>query len=41
MTVVIAFFATLEPFDEMHQKRLFILHTENVSGLVYVQLFTN
>ncbi|KAF8201539.1 hypothetical protein BJ912DRAFT_1019472 [Pholiota molesta] len=31
MTVVIAFFATLEPFDEMHQKRLFILHTENIT----------
>ncbi|KAF8885097.1 hypothetical protein CPB84DRAFT_1816896 [Gymnopilus junonius] len=27
-----AFFATLDPFDSMHQKRLFILHTENVTS---------
>lgn len=28
---LIGFFAMMEPFDQMHQKRLFILHSENVS----------
>ena len=32
MTVLIAVFASMEPFDAMHQKRLFFLHMENVSG---------
>ncbi|KAF9475846.1 hypothetical protein BDN70DRAFT_953709 [Pholiota conissans] len=31
MTVVVSFFATLAPFDQMHQKRLFILHSENIT----------
>jgi hypothetical protein len=29
--VLAALFALREPFDEMHQKRLFVLHTENVT----------
>ena len=28
---VMAYFARREPFDSMHQKRLFVLHHENVS----------
>jgi hypothetical protein len=28
--VLVALFAVREPFDGMHQKRLFVLHTENV-----------
>ena len=32
MTVLIAVFASMEPFDAMHQKRLFFLHMENVSS---------
>ena len=35
MTGLIGFFATMEPFDQMHQKRLFILHSENVSKLAF------
>ncbi|KAF8972707.1 hypothetical protein BDZ97DRAFT_1649998 [Flammula alnicola] len=31
MTVLIGFFAMMEPFDKMHQKRLFILHLENIT----------
>ena len=31
MVVLIAVFASMDPFDAMHQKRLFILHMENVS----------
>ncbi|KDR80962.1 hypothetical protein GALMADRAFT_1358006, partial [Galerina marginata CBS 339.88] len=31
MTGLVAFYATMEPFDEMHQKRLFILHSENIT----------
>jgi hypothetical protein len=30
--VLVALFAVREPFDGMHQKRLFVLHTENVGG---------
>lgn len=30
MVVLIAVFASMEPFDAMHQKRLFVLHMENV-----------
>jgi hypothetical protein len=29
--VLEALFAAREPFDKMHQKRLFVLHTENVT----------
>jgi hypothetical protein len=29
--VAMAVFSTWEPFDPMHQKRLFVLHMENVS----------
>ena len=29
---VMAYFARREPFDSMHQKRLFVLHHENVSA---------
>ena len=29
---VIAYFARREPFNSMHQKRLFILHHKNVSA---------
>jgi hypothetical protein len=32
VVVLVAVFAIREPFDEMHQKRLFVLHTENVSN---------
>lgn len=32
-TLSMAFYATLEPFDEMHQKRLFIIHSENVRSV--------
>jgi hypothetical protein len=32
MAVLIAVFASMEPFDAMHQKRLFFLHMENVGG---------
>ena len=35
MGVLIAVFASMEPFDAMHQKRLFILHMENVGGGFY------
>ncbi|KJA25691.1 hypothetical protein HYPSUDRAFT_37128 [Hypholoma sublateritium FD-334 SS-4] len=31
MTGLIGFFATMDPFDQMHQKRLFILHSENLT----------
>ena len=27
----VAYYATKEPFDEMHQRRMFVLRTENVS----------
>ncbi|KAH9479296.1 Putative endoplasmic reticulum metallopeptidase 1 [Psilocybe cubensis] len=30
-TLSIAYYATLEPFDEMHQKRLFIIRSENIT----------
>ncbi|TFK20267.1 hypothetical protein FA15DRAFT_673638 [Coprinopsis marcescibilis] len=30
-SVSIAYFATRQPFDEMHQKRLFVIHMENVT----------
>lgn len=30
-TISIAYFSAQEPFDEMHQKRLFVVHMENVS----------
>ena len=30
-TVSIAVFSVREPFDAMHQKRLFVIHMENVS----------
>jgi hypothetical protein len=30
-TISIAYFSMREPFDEMHQKRLFVVHMENVS----------
>lgn len=29
--VTMAVFAMRKPFDEMHQKRIFVLHLENVS----------
>ncbi|KAF8624137.1 hypothetical protein AX17_007200 [Amanita inopinata Kibby_2008] len=32
MTMVMAVFAVRKPFDEMHQKRLFVLHLENVTS---------
>jgi len=32
MVVLIGVFASMEPFDAMHQKRLFFLHMENVGG---------
>lgn len=28
-----AYFSTRSPFDDMHQKRLFVLHHENVRSL--------
>lgn len=31
MAILVGYFAAMEPFDKMHQKRLFILHSENVS----------
>lgn len=33
MAVLMAVFSMRVPFDEMHQKRLFVLHMENVSFL--------
>lgn len=30
--VAIAAFSVRSPFDEMHQKRVFVIHMENVSG---------
>lgn len=30
--VMVAVFAAREPFDELHQKRLFVLSSENVSS---------
>ena len=32
VVLVIAYFARREPFNSMHQKRLFILHHKNVSA---------
>ncbi|KAF4610913.1 hypothetical protein D9613_007233 [Agrocybe pediades] len=31
VVTLIAVYASMEPFDEMHQKRLFVLHTENIT----------
>lgn len=31
-TIAVAVFSMREPFDEMHQKRLFVVHMENVSA---------
>ena len=36
MVLCVALFAMREPFDEMHQKRLFVLHTENVCYVLIV-----
>jgi hypothetical protein len=30
MAILVGYFAAMDPFDSMHQKRLFILHSENV-----------
>lgn len=32
-TVSVAVFSMREPFDDMHQKRLFVVHMENVSTI--------
>lgn len=36
-TLSMALYATLEPFDEMHQKRLFFIHLENVRAASFCQ----
>ena len=38
--ILIGVFAMKEPFDAMHQKRLFVLHLENVSFVfLFVEFF--
>ncbi|KAF5316325.1 hypothetical protein D9619_006761 [Psilocybe cf. subviscida] len=32
MAILVGYFAAMEPFDKMHQKRLFILHSENITS---------
>jgi hypothetical protein len=33
VVILVALFAVRDPLDGMHQKRMFVLHTEKVGGL--------